>query len=1270
MASAGPVKLQSAKKTAGAFLKEKAGSPTIKSMDLAYRQPVPGNETKTACYIFNSTDGKGYVIVSGDDRTEQVLGYSPTGHIDPAAMPDNMKYYLDELAKEIASMGSAATAPTIAKKSMRRAPVKRAIAPLLTTHWNQDSPFNDMAPTVNNGTKHCVTGCVATAMAQVMNFYKYPKATIAEIPGYTSESYGFKIDSIPAGATIDWDNMADTYDNNSTAAQCAAVAKLMYLCGVSARMDYGPSASGASSSVNPFIKYFGFSNQARLRLKTDYTSLEWFNLIYDELASGYPMYSAGGGHAYVIDGYDGNNMFHFNWGWGPGSDGYYLLSAISEYYPDGNAGNSTSYTSGQDIITGLRIPSDESPMPASTVKLLSCENDSTLNVLVYHPAGLAEEFGIGIGYLKDDLSVVPISAYYDEWPYIANGTVSKKHPFTIRGLSKGSYRVVAIKKSEGSNVWKAGENSDLYFADVTIDDKGTVKTKMYGYTTDIKADTMIFVNDPTFGSNKVQAYITKNTDDGKTFDGDITLYSIKKTIYDEHSWSTSFHELDCKSIIIKDNETKCLDFNAYLSGTYYGGSDADSTFTFRLYQGDFQGKQIGEYKVLVKKPKAQKYSKNLAMTLTPTIESFNAAGNYHYGKTLKMKVKVVNENDSDYVGYVEAKVIIGTRSATDYESIRVPAGGQTEVELDINPYYIPNNTNATWKLELSNYSYISGNIIYSSKESDKIRYSTFEPIEFTHRPGIEVFYDDGSSKCFEATSSYSAPKNATAIDIREQNVLKSLTLANPNCLVFADDTSGTPSGVTANIVKSGKSDNVTLTDGYSFATPEKFTATNISYTRTFTKGYRSDGTGWTTISLPFDVSGVKVKSGSKQTAIDWFHSATDKGKSFWLREFWADDAPMMRFAPADKMLATRPYIISFPDSKSGIGKTLTGKPVTFYGTEATIKPNQHCQTLGYTYRFIGVTSPSTVTMGFGHTDGDTLFVKKSALAVKPFRAYFNPVTSGAQSRASLILAGESKGTSDDPAEQEEKLEFVDLGLSVKWASKNLGALTAERPGQLVSWGELAKKNHYYFDEYEYYNSRFSCKDIGSDISGTQYDAAYSQSGGRYRMPTRAEMQELLDRCTITNEIVNGIDGFRVKGPNGKSIFMPASGFREYSSYIFASDDTKDNKCGFYWTSEPYNSNTSTNAYSLIIGNDGTRSIADFYRYKGLAIRAVMDKGTLLGDMDNNGELSVADITIMVDIILGVREKTAQDISRGDMNGDGDLSLLDIMELSGIIVGNK
>ncbi|MBR7053301.1 MAG: C10 family peptidase [Prevotella sp.] len=1274
MAISGPIDLQSAKTTAGAFLKEKGRATTVKPMKLAYRQALPGNEEKTACYVFNASDGKGYVVVSGDDRTERVLGYSPTGHIDPEAMPDNMKYYLGELAKEIAGMESDATG---GQNSRRRAPVKKAISPLLTTHWDQDSPFNNLAPTVtksNGETEHCVTGCVATAMAQVMNFYKYPNATIEEIPGYTSSSYGFKIDAIPAGTKIDWSKMADTYDKNSPAAQCDAVAKLMYLCGVSVRMDYGPSSSGASISftsntstvTRALIEYFGYSPQTRWREKADYSSLAWFNLIYDELAEGYPIYSSGGGHAYVIDGYDGDNMFHFNWGWGPGSGGYYLLSAISEYYPDGTTGRTTSYTSGQGIITGMRTQADDSPTIESKVTLESYVNNSTLEVKVIHPSKLAEESAFGIGYMKDDLSVVPISVQYEEWPYYENLTVTSTYPFAIRGLSKGNYRVVAIKKNEGSSVWKAAEDSELNFANVIVDGNGNITTTMYGYTTNIKVDTMVFVNDPTFGSNNVKAYVTKNTDDGKTFDGDIILYSIKETHYDEHHWSVSYDRLDTKSVILKGNETKCLDFNVRL----WGDSDADSTFTFRFCQGDFTGKELGDFKVLVKKA-TSKRSKYLAMTMSPTIESFNKTKNYHYGKSLKMKVKVVNENDSDYVGNVEAKITIDGRSSTDYKGISLPAGGQTEVEFDIWPYNTSNNANTTCKLELSNYCYVSDNIIYSSRESDRIRYSTFEPLVFTHRPGIEVFYDNGTSKCFEASSSYSTPKNATAIDIREQNTLKSLTRANPNCLVFTDDYSGTPSGVTTNIVKAGKSENVTLTDGYSFATPEKFTATNISYTRTFTKGYRADGTGWTTICLPFDVTSVKVKNGNSTTTIDWFHSSTDKGKSFWVREFSADDAPTMRFAPADKMLAAHPYIISFPDANSGIGKTYTGKPVTFYGSETEITPTFRSQILGYTYRMTGVIAPSTVDVGFGHNDGDTLFVKKSPLSVPPFRAYFYPVTTGAQSRASLILAGERENVSDDPSEQEEKMELVDLGLSVKWASKNLGAKTVERPGILLAWGEMNTKRQHFSDNYEYYNSYYSYQDIGSDISGTQYDAAYSQSGGKYRMPTRAEMKELIDRCTITNEIVNGVDGFRVKGPNGNSIFIPASGYKDYhSGNQFTSEDSQDNRCGFYWSSEPYNSNTSTYAYSMIIGTDGTRSITKSSRWLGYAIRPVANKDAILGDMDGNGQLTVSDVSILVDIILNTKDIPKQDILRGDMNGDGNLTVSDISKLVDIILGNQ
>ena len=1260
-AHSNPITRQKALQNASEFLQKKG--ITLKNTTLRHAPALQGNDSSENApyYVFNIGDDNGFVIASGDDRSEQVLGYSTTGHIDPATMPENMKYYLDELVKETASVESNETGG--ARRIKRLAPTKRAIAPLITTSWDQDSPFNNMAPYViqdNGDTVRCVTGCVATAMAQVMNFYKYPDATIADIPGYSLNKIGFVIDAIPAGTTIDWSNMADTYDNNSTAAQCDAVAKLMYLCGVSVTMSYGVSSSSASTTTTPFIRYFGYGKQARFCEKKNYSSLAWFNLIYNELAEGYPLYSDGGSHAYVIDGYDGDNMFHFNWGWGPGSGGYYLLSAISEYYPDGTTGSTTSYTSGQGAIIGLR-PATDGNSAVSTVKLKSCINDSTLEVQMTHPAGLAEECAYGIGYINDDLSVVPINVCYEDWPYFENGTYLSTQPFIIRGLSKGNYRVVAIKKNEGSTVWRAGEDAELTFAKVNIDDDGTISTTMYGYTTDIRVDSMVFLNDPTFGSNKVKAYVTKNVDDGMTFEGDVILYSIKET-KSGNSTYTSYHKYDTKSVVLKGNEGKWLDMSAFLSSTYYGISDTDSVFTFRFCQGDFNGKKLGDFNVLVKA--SPRISKNLAMTMSPTIESFNTDEKYLYGKTLKMKVLVINENDSDYVGTVEARLTVGNRTSTSSRSICLQAGQQTEVEFEMSPSFTTSQYyNTTCKLELSNYCY-DGVLSFT-----RIVHSTFEPLIFTLRPGIKLYYDDGSSECFEAPSSFSAPVNATAIDIRKQNALESLTLANPNCLVFTDDYSGIPSDVITNIVKSGKSDDVTLTDGYSFATPEKFTATNISYTRTFTKGYREDGSGWTTICLPFDVAGVKVNNGGTATTIDWFHSSTDMGKSFWVREFSADNAPMMRFAPASQMLATHPYIISFPDGNSGIGMTLTGKPVTFYGTEAVITPTFRCQTLGYTYRMIGVMSPSTVNMGFGHSDGDKEFVKQSPLTVQPFRAYFDPVTTGAQSRDRIILAGESEEEGDGPSEQEEEMELVDLGLSVKWANKNLGALTAERPGQLLSWGELSPKASYYFDQYEFYDqSSGSFTNIGSDISATQYDAAYSQSGGKYRMPTRAEMQELVKNCTFTNEVVNGVDGFRVTGPNGNSIFMPASGYRQYTSLQYISNGSSNMKCGFYWTSEPYGSNnTSLYAYSLTIGPDGTRNLNRFRRDYGLAIRPVENRGAILGDLNHDGTVDITDVVLLVNHILGNTSSTTFTTQDADINEDGNIDISDVVALVNFIL---
>ena len=171
--SSNPITRKKAFQNASEFLLKKG--ITLKNTALRHAPALPGSDTleNAPYYVFNVGDDNGFVIASGDDNSEQVLGYSTTGHIDPEAMPDNMKYYLDELVKEAASVESNVTSG--ARKIKRLVPAKIAIAPLITTHWDQDSPFNNMAPYVinNNGdTLRCVTGCLATAMAQVMTFYK------------------------------------------------------------------------------------------------------------------------------------------------------------------------------------------------------------------------------------------------------------------------------------------------------------------------------------------------------------------------------------------------------------------------------------------------------------------------------------------------------------------------------------------------------------------------------------------------------------------------------------------------------------------------------------------------------------------------------------------------------------------------------------------------------------------------------------------------------------------------------------------------------------------------------------------------------------------------------------------------------------------------------------------------------------------------------------------------------------------------------------------
>ena len=173
---------------------------------------------------------------------------------------------------------------------------------------------------------------------------------------------------------------------------------------------------------------------------------------------------------------------------------------------------------------------------------------------------------------------------------------------------------------------------------------------------------------------------------------------------------------------------------------------------------------------------------------------------------------------------------------------------------------------------------------------------------------------------------------------------------------------------------------------------------------------------------------------------------------------------------------------------------------------------------------------------------------------------------------------------------------VDLGLSVYWAGWNVGASSPEDYGDYYAWGETTTKSIYTSDSYQYHNGS-RCINIGSNISGTQYDVARAQWGGSWRLPTKAECQELVDRCTWTWTTYNGVEGYEVTGPNGNSIFLPAAGYR------LGTENRSRGSCGYYWSGTPYESNSS-DAYNLSFSSSGHGVSYYGFRVDGQTVRPV------------------------------------------------------------------
>ena len=353
---ANPITREQARQKAVQFLTDKKGKRSLKAV-MSPEKLAPKTEMESY-YVFDRGNDEGYVIVSGDDETYTILGYTDQGSFDYSTLPPNMKEWLDDYASQIAAIQTK-------KVSGRRASIAThpRVEPLVKSKWSQGYPYNLTCPEYFNDGRS-VTGCVATAMAQLL-YYNREKSvdeTQAAMPAYDTWSahpttgQHLHVEGIPEGSPIDWANMKDEY-GSANDKQRKAVADLMHYCGVAVKMDYTNKSSGAQSNdaYQAFTKYFGYGSS--VKYVSDATDdAQWDNIIYNEIQAQRPIYISGanssGGHAFVCDGYDGNYCYHINWGWGGTSDGYYLLTNLTPGQ-QGIGGSGDGYTAYREIIIGL-----------------------------------------------------------------------------------------------------------------------------------------------------------------------------------------------------------------------------------------------------------------------------------------------------------------------------------------------------------------------------------------------------------------------------------------------------------------------------------------------------------------------------------------------------------------------------------------------------------------------------------------------------------------------------------------------------------------------------------------------------------------------------------------------------------------------------------------------------------------------------------------------------------------------------------------------------
>lgn len=430
-------------------------------------------------YLFTRDSG-GFVVVSTTHAGEQVLGYSDSGNLTSTTLPENFVGWLTDYEDQIAANPSAAVA-----SETTAADDRPAIAPLLWTQWDQGDPYNQQCPELDG--ERCITGCVATAMAQIMAYHRYPVSGKGQVTyQWKDRTLSLDLDTV----TFDWDNLLPRYEGteNSTPAQQKAVATLMKACGYSSRMNYGLYWSEAqyANAFKGYYENFGYSAGMEVIYRNYYTDTDWNGIIYDQLAKWLPVYYKGhgsAGHAFVCDGYDGDGYFHINWGWNGAWDGYFRLSALNPS-GSGSGGSDGGYSYLQGALINIR-PDNNIPYEVNMFGKLISNNGLYFDNP--HPFTINATFGARY-YDADGQHVISGSSFSVTGCNYSNAWINYEILKQLN-LPDGEYRLYPVFRLYGEQEWRdftlipscqrymllLVENGSVHFLDAANGEKPVVR---------------------------------------------------------------------------------------------------------------------------------------------------------------------------------------------------------------------------------------------------------------------------------------------------------------------------------------------------------------------------------------------------------------------------------------------------------------------------------------------------------------------------------------------------------------------------------------------------------------------------------------------------------------------------------------------------------------------------------------------------------------------------------------------------------------------------